>query len=390
MARMKSRMGRPMAAPTLPGEASAGCPLANIRFTFVMGPRGAWSNPPNRFERRRVELDPAFRPADDELPGVELVRDPSRSIVATNESPDVGFDASVNPYRGCTHACSYCFARPFHEYLGYSAGVDFETKILFKPEAPALLRRKLASPRWRPQPLALSGVTDCYQPAERTLRITRGCLAVLAECRNPTIVVTKGWLVTRDVDLLAELAAHDAASVLISVTSLDPDLARILEPGASPPSRRLEAIETLARAGVPVGALVAPVIPGINDHEIPRIAGAVASAGAGWASKVLLRLPHAVAPLFEEWLDRHFPERKGKVVSKVRAMRGGKLYDARFGERQRGTGLEADHTEALFALALRRHGLARQGPTLSAAAFRRPGGEQLGLLPEPDPGPVGS
>jgi len=229
-----------------------------------------------------------------------------------------------------------------------------------------------------------------YQPAERTLRITRGCLAVLAECRNPTIVVTKGWLVTRDVDLLAELAAHDAASVLISVTSLDPDLARILEPGASPPSRRLEAIETLARAGVPVGALVAPVIPGINDHEIPRIAGAVASAGAGWASKVLLRLPHAVAPLFEEWLDRHFPERKGKVVSKVRAMRGGKLYDARFGERQRGTGLEADHTEALFALALRRHGLARQGPTLSAAAFRRPGGEQLGLLPEPDPGPVGS
>jgi len=343
-------------------------------------PRGTPSNPPNRFERQKIEIDAEIRPAQEDLPGVELIRDPSRSIVASNQSPDVGFDVSVNPYRGCSHACPYCFARPFHEYLGYSAGLDFETRILFKPDAPALLRRKLVSPSWEPKPLALSGVTDCYQPAERKLRITRGCLEVLAELRNPTIIITKGWLVTRDVDLLAELAGFEAASVAISVTSLDRGLQRILEPGASSPEKRLAAIETLSRAGVPVGVLVAPVLPAINDHEIPAILEAVASAGAGWASKLMLRLPHGVGPLFEEWLEQHFPERRKKVLSKVRQMRGGKLYDPRWGTRQRGEGVLADHTEALFALALRRHGLARQGPRLSTAAFRRPGSEQLGLL----------
>jgi len=345
-----------------------------------MRPPGTPSNPPNRFERRRVDLDPVFEPRAAEFPGIEMIRDPSRLIVASNHSPDVGFDASVNPYRGCSHACPYCFARPFHEYLGYSAGLDFETKILFKPEAPALLRRTLASPRWEPKTLALSGVTDCYQPAERTLRITRGCLGVLAEFRNPAMIVTKACLVTRDVDLLAELAAFDAASVAISVTSLDRSLQRILEPGASPPAKRLQAIETLARAGVPVGVLVAPVIPALNDHEIPRIVEAVASAGAGWARKVLLRLPHGVAGLFSEWLERHFPARRKKVLSKLRALRGGKLYDARFGTRQTGEGFYAEQTEALFELALRRHGLGRQGPRLSAAAFRRSGPEQLDLL----------
>ena len=345
-----------------------------------MRPRGTPSNPPNRFERQRVEIEEEFRPVEAELPGVELIRDRSQSIVASNQSPDVPFDVSVNPYRGCSHSCPYCFARPFHEYLGYSAGLDFETKILFKPEAPALLRRALSAPGWQPKPLALSGVTDCYQPAEAKLGLTRGCLEVLAEFRNPAIVVTKGWLVVRDADLLAELAAHGAASVSISVTSLDRELQRILEPGASPPEKRLEAIETLARAGVPVGVLVAPVIPAINDHEIPAILEAVAAAGARFASKVMLRLPGAVAPLFEEWLERHFPERKVKVLAKVRAMRGGRLYDPRFGTRQTGEGVLADHTEALFALALRRHGLARRGPELSTAAFRRPGGQQLGLL----------
>lgn len=355
-----------------------------------MRPRGTWTNPKNRFETRSVELESEFAPADDELPGVELIRDPSRSIVASNDSPDVGFDASVNPYRGCSHACPYCFARPFHEYLGFSAGLDFETRILFKPEAPQLLRRALSSPRWRPRVLALSGVTDCYQPAERTLRITRGCLEVLAEFRNPTTIVTKSWLVTRDVDLLGELALHEAASVAVSVTTLDRDLQRILEPGASPPGRRLAAIETLARAGIPVMAMVAPVIPAVNDHEIPAILAAVASAGATAASKVMLRLPHGVGPLFEQWLDRHMPERKQKVLSKVRAMRGGRLYDSRFSVRQRGEGLAADQTEALFAVSLRRHGLARRGPELSARAFRRPGGEQLALLPPDPPTPSAS
>jgi len=349
--------------------------------------RGTDRNPANRFEKLEIDFadptlgeglgdDRATTAGERPAPVTEVLRDRSRSIVTRNESPDVPFEASVNPYRGCSHACPYCFARPFHEYLGFSAGLDFETKILFKPEAPALLRRKLASPRWQPRTLALSGVTDCYQPAERRLRITRGCLAVLAEFRNPTTIVTKGWLVTRDVDLLAELAAHDAASVAISVTTLDRDL----QPGASPPEKRLEAIERLARAGVPVGALVAPLIPAINDHEIPDVARAVARAGATWASKVMLRLPHGVGPLFSDWLERHFPERRGKVLSKVRSMRGGALYDGRFAVRQRGEGVYADHTEALFALALRRHGLARQGPELSTAAFRRPGGEQLGLL----------
>ena len=345
-----------------------------------MRPRGTPTNPPNRFETRRVEIDPAFEPGEQDLPDIELIRDPSRSIVARNDSPDVGFEASVNPYRGCSHACPYCFARPFHEYLGHSAGLDFETKILFKPEAPALLRRQLASPRWTPRTLALSGVTDCYQPAERRLRITRGCLEVLAEFRNPTLIVTKSWLVTRDVDLLSELSAFGAASVAISVTSLDRDLQRILEPGASPPAVRLRAIEALARAGIPVGVLVAPVIPALNDHEIPKIIAAVASAGAGWASKVMLRLPHGVAGIFAEWLDRHFPERSKKVLSQVRAMRAGKLYDGRFGTRQTGVGLLAEQTDALFELARRRHGLARAGPGLSAAAFRRPGPEQLGLF----------
>jgi DNA repair photolyase len=345
-----------------------------------MRPPGSLSNPPSRFESFRTELEPGFEPSANELPGVELLRDPSRSIVARNESPDVGFDASVNPYRGCSHACAYCFARPFHEYLGYSAGLDFETKILFKPEAPALLRRALSRPSWVPRVLAFSGVTDCYQPAERTLRITRGCLEVMAEFRNPVAIITKGWLVTRDVDLLGELAAHHAASVAVSVTTLDHGLQRILEPGASPPARRLQAIETLARAGVPVTAMVAPVIPALNDHEIPAILEAVASAGALAAGKMMLRLPHGVRPLFEAWLDRHFPERKAKVLSKVRAMRSGSLYDSRFGLRQRGEGFLAEQTEALFALGLRRNGLAREGPPLSTAAFRRPGAEQLSLV----------
>jgi DNA repair photolyase len=342
-----------------------------------MRSRGVEENPPNRFERLRYEPeplppDPEDPPAD---PATELLRDPSRSIVATNASPDVGFDASVNPYRGCTHACVYCYARPTHEYLGFSAGLDFETKILVKEHAPELLRRALAAPSWRPRVLALSGVTDCYQPAERSLRITRGCLEVLRDFRNPVAVVTKSWLVTRDADLLAELAAHGCASVCVSVTTLDPALQRVMEPRAARPAKRLAAIEALARAGVPVGVLVAPVIPGLTDHEIPAILAAAAAAGAGFAGKVLLRLPHGLPELFEGWLARNFPERKGKVMRRLRALHGGRLYDSRFGARQTGAGLFARQIEDLFALACRRHGLAREGPTLETAAFRRPGEE---------------
>jgi DNA repair photolyase len=315
-------------------------------------------------------------------PETKLLADPSRSIVATNESPDVGFDASVNPYRGCEHGCSYCYARPTHEYLGFSAGLDFETRILVKERAPELLRARLAARSWKPQVVALSGVTDAYQPAERRLGITRRCLEVLAEFRNPVTVVTKSFLVTRDADLLGELARFDAASVLISLTTLDPELQRRMEPRAAPPARRLAAIEILAAAGVPVGVMVAPIVPGLTDHEAPRILAAAAAAGARFAGRVVLRLPHGVAEIFDGWLAEHYPGRRERVLSRVRALRNGRLYDSRFATRQRGEGIWADEMQALFDLARRRAGLALRGPALSIAGFRRPAGSdgQLALL----------
>ncbi|MEN8161451.1 MAG: PA0069 family radical SAM protein [Myxococcota bacterium] len=348
-----------------------------------MRPRGSVANPPNRFEALR------YAPSAEEAaalaernPETRLLPDPSRTIVATNQSPDVGFDASVNPYRGCEHACSYCYARPTHEYLGFSAGLDFETRILVKERAPELLRQRLAAKSWKPQVVALSGVTDPYQPAERRLEITRRCLGVLAEFRNPVAVITKSFLVTRDVDRLGELAAFDAASVAVSITTLDPVLQRRMEPYAAPPAKRLAAIERLAEAGVPVGVMVAPVVPGLTDHEVPKILEGAATAGARFAGRVVLRLPHGVAELFDGWLEKHYPERREKVMSRIRAVRGGRSYDARFGVRQRGTGSWADEMEALFELARRRAGIAERGPTLSTAHFRRPAapGDQLSLL----------
>src|SRR5262249_29963864 len=246
---------------------------------------------------RDQEADP-----EGPAPATQFFRDSSRTIIARNDSPDVGFDASINPYRGCEHGCTYCYARPTHEYLGFSAGLDFETKIMVKEDAPELLRRELAAPRYQPKPLALSGVTDPYQPIERRLQLTRRCLEVLVEFRNPVVIVTKNHLVTRDADLLGELATRRAVAVFVSVTTLDADLARILEPRASSPPGRLDAVKELAELGIPVGVLVAPVIPGLTDHELPSILKAVASAGAISAGYVMLRLPHAVAVLFEQWL----------------------------------------------------------------------------------------
>jgi DNA repair photolyase len=343
--------------------------------------RGSAENPPNRFERLHY-LEDAETDADAEpaRPATLYLRDPSRTILATNESPDVGFDASVNPYRGCEHACAYCYARPTHEYLGFSAGLDFETRILVKQDAPELLRRALAAARYEPRVIALSGVTDAYQPVERRLRLTRRCLEVLAEFRNPTAVVTKSRLVARDADLLGELARHEAASVHVSVTTLDAELQRRMEPRASSPRLRLDAIEALARAGVPVGVMVGPVIPGLTDHEIPAILAAAAGAGAGFASWILLRLPHGVAGLFEAWLERHAPGRKSRVLHRIQEVRGGRLNDPRFGSRMRGEGLYAGQIASLFEVAARRAGLARRGPALSTRAFRRPGGAQLGLF----------
>jgi DNA repair photolyase len=349
--------------------------------------RGAASNPANRFERIEVEPDPETLETDaldgdaQPAPRTLYLKDTSRTVIARNDSPDVGFDRSVNPYRGCEHGCVYCYARPTHEYLGFSAGLDFETRILVKEDAPSLLRAALSSPRWDPAPIAMSGVTDPYQPVERRLGLTRGCLTVLAEFRNPVGIVTKNHLVTRDTDLLAELASVGAARVMLSVTSLEPELQRAMEPRTSSPARRLAAIETLARAGVPVGVMVAPVVPGLTDHEIPAIVRAAADAGATGAAFIPLRLPWGVAELFEEWLRSRFPDRAERVLARVREIRGGRLNDARFGARMRGEGVYAESLRALFRGATARAGLDGDWPPLSTAAFRRPGtGEQLALF----------
>jgi DNA repair photolyase len=338
--------------------------------------RGSAGNPPNRFERLHYEPLPDEDPADAPLPTTQFLKDTSRSIIAYNDSPDVGFSASVNPYRGCEHGCIYCYARPTHEYLGFSAGLDFETKILVKEDAPDLLRRELGSSRWQPQVVALSGVTDPYQPVERRLRLTRRCLEVFADFRNPVAIVTKNHLVARDVNVLAALARHQAAAVLVSVTTLDARLSRILEPRASQPAGRLGAIEGLTRAGVPAGVMVAPVIPGLTDHEMPDILKAGAAAGARFAGFINLRLPLGVGPLFEDWLSRHFPDKKEKVLSRVRSMRGGRLNDPRFGTRMRGEGQMAEVLADLFRLGCRQAGIVQHYPKLSTAAFRRSGGSQ--------------
>jgi DNA repair photolyase len=273
-----------------------------------------------------------------------------------------------------------CYARPTHEYLGFSAGLDFETRILVKEEAPALLRRALLSPRWEPAPIALSGVTDPYQPVERRLRLTRRCLEVLRDFRNPVGIVTKSHLVTRDADVLGELAEHGAAMVFLSITTLDERLQRALEPRAAAPRRRLAALAALSAAGIPVGVMVAPVVPGLTDHELPRILEAAAGAGARSAGFVPLRLPHGVKELFEAWLEAHVPERKEKVLNRVREMRGGKLNDSRFGTRMRGEGVYADQLRALFHAVCRKTGLNREEVRLSTAAFRRPPAEGKGQM----------
>jgi DNA repair photolyase len=327
-----------------------------------------------RFESIEYVVDSGVEllPEDAVAEATRFFRDPSRSIIASNDSPDVAFDRSINPYRGCEHGCIYCYARPTHEYLGYSAGLDFETKIMVKEEAPALLRRELSAKGWTPQVIGLSGVTDCYQPVERTAKLTRGCLEVLAEFRNPAFIVTKNHLVTRDVDLLAELARWSCVSVQISVTTLDDGLARAMEPRASAPQRRLDAIAELAAAGIPVGLLTAPVIPGLNDHEIPAILAEAARRGAAHASYTVLRLPYAVKELFTRWLEEVVPDRKDKVLNRIREMRDGKLNTTAFGARMKATGIFAEQIGALFDVACRREGLNRGWPGLTVEHFRRP------------------
>jgi DNA repair photolyase len=346
--------------------------------------RGAGSNPPNRFEHLRLERDADWDPEQDPLPRTQFFRDASASIITYNDSPDLGVEATLNAYRGCEHGCIYCYARPTHEYLGFSSGLEFETRIVVKEDAPGLLRKELSSLRWVPKVVSMSGVTDCYQPVERRLKLTRRCLEVFAEYRNPVSIVTKNNLVLRDLDLLAELASCNAAAVYVSVTTLDMELRKVLEPRTSPPAARLATIAALAKAGVPVGALIAPVIPGLTDHEIPALIAAAAEAGAKYLAHTVLRLPYAVAPLFEEWLSRHVPEKKEKVLQRIRALRGGKLNNSEFGIRMRGEGIFAEQIERLFEVSCRKSGLSERGPELSTESFRRPAGSQLELgLPPP-------
>jgi DNA repair photolyase len=342
----------------------------------IHGRSASW-NPANRFEKLHVDLGDTdvvqIDPTDEEerpRRDTQFYRDGTKTIIARNDSPDVGFETSVNPYRGCEHGCIYCFARPTHEYLGMSAGLDFESKIMVKTDAPRLLEEELSSPKWKPQVLVMSGVTDPYQPVERKLRITRGCLEVLAKFRNPVAIITKNRLVSRDIDLLCELASHNASAVNVSVTSLNPNLQRVLEPRTSSPSARLEAIKMLSNAGIPVGVMVAPIIPGLTDHEVPRIVEACAKAGAQFAGYTIVRLPWAIAPLFEHWLDEHFPEKKEKVLSRIRQIRNGKINDARWGFRTKGEGIFAEQIRSMFEVSCRRFGIGDR-PELSTAAFRR-------------------
>jgi DNA repair photolyase len=347
---------------------------------LISAHRGAPENPANRFEKIHLEPDADWNPDEDVLPRTQLLKDLSQTAITYNDSPDVGFSASVNPYRGCEHGCIYCYARPTHEYLGFSAGLDFETKIMVKENAPELLRKELAAKKWQPQVIVMSGVTDCYQPVERKLKITRRCLEVLLEFRNPVAIITKNFLVTRDIDLLSELAKYNCASVTLSVTTLDNDLRKVMEPRTSPPQARLNAIRKLSDAGIPVSVNVAPIIPGLTDHEMPAILKAAREAGATSAGFTVVRLPYANAALFEKWLETHFPDRKEKVLNRLRAMRGGKLYDAQWGSRMRGEGIFAEQIAAMFRVARRKAGFQNERGELSTAFFRRAGGTQLALF----------
>lgn len=347
--------------------------------------RGAQENPRNRFESVGAVPDWEQLPAADLMEPrraqTVFIPDISQTIISHNDSPDIPFRKSINPYRGCEHGCIYCYARPTHEYLGFSSGLDFETKIMVKPRAPALLEAALEHPRWDPSWVNMSGVTDCYQPGERRFGITRRCLEVLARFRNPVTLVTKNALVTRDLDILVEMARWRGVAVLVSLTSLDPDLARRMEPRTVSPRLRLETVKKLADAGVPVGVNLAPIIPGLNDTEMADLVRAAADAGAWFAHHQLLRLPHAVKELFTAWLEREFPDRKARILQRLGDLRGapGRLNDPRFGTRMTGEGIWAETFAGLFDLACRKARLEPRLLELNTAEFRRPGPEQLGL-----------
>lgn len=345
--------------------------------------RGTGTNVSGRFNHHQVYEDLSELPADEiesfHKVKTEFLKDSSRTILSKNNSPDLPFTYSINPYRGCEHGCAYCYARPTHEYFGLSAGLDFESKILVKEEAPELLREKLMSPGYKPATIFISGVTDCYQPAEFKFQLTRRCLEVLLEFRNPVFVITKNALITRDIDIYSEMAKLNLVKVFLSVTSLDSKLARQLEPRTSAPQARIESIKKLSDAGVPVGVNLAPLIPGLTDHEIPALLKACREAGATTAGYVPIRLPHSVKEIFSAWLETHYPDRKDKVLNAIRSIRGGELNDPNFGTRMRGQGPIADQMSQIFDLFSKKYGYTQSHRPLTSDHFKRPG-DQLDLF----------
>ncbi|MDE2029764.1 MAG: PA0069 family radical SAM protein [Alphaproteobacteria bacterium] len=338
--------------------------------------RGAVSTPAGRFERfeTRAVDDGWLENRDDDSPRLQtrLHTDTSRSVINQIDSPDLPYMRSINPYRGCEHGCIYCYARPSHGYLGFSAGLDFETEIFHKPDAPEILKRELAAPNYKPYPITLGSNTDCYQPVERDLKLTRAIIEILAEHRHPLAIITKSALVTRDIDLLAPMAGQRLARVNISVTTLDATLARAMEPRAAAPYKRLQTIETLAKAGIPVTVMAAPMIPGLNDMEMDRILRSAYDAGAREAHYTLVRLPYELKQLFEEWLRTHYPDRAEKTLSLIKQSHGGKLYNAEFGTRRTGQGAYADLLAQRFALAYKRIGYGSNEGSLRTDLFRPP------------------
>lgn len=368
-----------------PAEADALMAASGMRVADdrVRG-RGAGLNMSGRFEiNTREVFDDGWSSIEDLAPfKTEVQIEKPRTIITRNQSPDLSFDRSINPYRGCEHGCVYCFARPTHAYMGLSAGVDFEARLFAKPDAPRLLERELSRPGYKVQPIAIGTNTDPYQPVEKQWRIMRQLLEVLEAAGHPVGIVTKSALVMRDIDILSRMASKGLARVALSVTTLDRKLARTMEPRAATPERRLEAIRALSNAGIPVSVMVAPVIPGLNDHEIERILDSVKAAGADAAGYVMLRLPIEVSPLFRDWLLRHYPDRYRHVMSLIRSMRGGKDYDAEFGKRMRGTGPYAWQIARRFDLTAKRLGLNARKAPLRSDHFVPPHGEgvQLSLL----------
>ena len=340
--------------------------------------RGSNLTPPNRFETVWQEADYEQLATDDELLADErrvptvFLPDNAATIIRENDSPDIPFRYSINPYRGCEHGCAYCYARPTHETLGMNAGIDFETKVLVKYDAAALLRKELNHPRWRPEPIMMSGVTDCYQPAERRYRLTRSLLEVLLEARQPVCLITKNALALRDLEVLTAMAERSLVSVAVSVTTLDAELARRLEPRTATPTARLRAIRELSAAGVPVRAMLAPLIPGLTDNELPAILSAIKEAGARGAGFVMLRLPYAVAPIFSAWLREHRPLAADRVEGLIRGMRGGRLYKAEWGQRMRGEGAYAEGISRSFDVFVRKLGLDAPWEELDVSQFRPP------------------